>query len=90
MHCPYVLAIYFKGQMLESKIKIMYPLHVDVFMFTFKQGFEYPKSICSEIQTLFQIHVIQITLANLDSGHKVAHKHILHLCKFNQNMHKFQ
>jgi hypothetical protein len=87
MHCPYVLAIYLKGQMLESRIKIKYPLHVDVFMFTFKQGLECPKCICNEVQTLSKIDVIKITLANLDSSHKVAHKHILHLCKFNQNMH---
>ncbi len=89
MHCPYVLAIYLKGQMMESRIKIKYPFHVDVFMFTFKQGLECPKGIYNEVQTMFQIHVIQITLADLDSNHKVAHKHIPHLYKFNQNMHKF-
>jgi len=90
VHCLYVLAIYLKGQMLESKIKIKYPLHVDVFMVTFKQGLECPKGICSEVETMFQIHVIYITLVDLDNNHKVAHKHISHLCKFNQSMHRFQ
>jgi hypothetical protein len=69
--------------MLEFKIKIKYPLHLDVFMLTLKQGLEYPKGICDEIGTLFQIHVIQITLVDLDNNHKVAHKHISYLCKFN-------
>ncbi len=81
VHCPYVLAIYVKGQMLESRIKIRYPLHVDIFMLTFKQGLECPKGTCSEIGTMFQMHVIHITLVDLDSNHKVAHKHISHLCK---------
>jgi hypothetical protein len=67
VHYPYVLAIYLKDQMLESKIKIKYPLHVNVFMLTFKQGLECPIGICSEVRTLFQIHVMQITLADLDS-----------------------
>jgi len=62
---------------------------MDVFMLTFKQGLECPKGIYIEVGTLFLIHVIQITLANLDSSHKVAHKHIPHLCKFNENMHRF-
>jgi hypothetical protein len=39
--------------MLESRIKIRYTLHVDVFMLTFKQGFECPKGIYSEVGTLF-------------------------------------
>jgi hypothetical protein len=69
--------------MLESKIKIKYPLHVDVYMFTSKQGLEYRKNIFDEIGTLFQIHVIQITLADLDNSHKVINKHIPYLCKFN-------
>jgi hypothetical protein len=76
--------------MLEFKIKIKYPLHVDVFMLTFKQGFECPKGICSEVETMFQIHVIDITLVDLDSDHNVAHKHISRLCKFNQSVHRFQ
>ncbi len=75
--------------MLKSKIKIKYPLHVDVFMLTFKQGLECPKGIYNEIRTLFQIHALHIILANLDNNHKVAHKHIPHMCKFIQNMHIF-
>ncbi len=82
MHCLYVLAIYFKGQMLESIIKIKYPLHVDVFMFTFKQGLECPKRIYNEVGIMFQTHVIQITSIDLDNNHKVPHKHIPHLYKF--------
>jgi len=67
VHRPYVLAIYVKGQMLESRIKIRYPLHVDIFMLTFKQGLECPKSTCNEVGTMFQIHVIHITLVDLDT-----------------------
>jgi hypothetical protein len=58
VHCPYVLGIYLKGQVLKSRIKMKYPLHVDVFMFTFKQRLECPIGIYIEIQTIFLIHVI--------------------------------
>ncbi len=73
--------------MLNYRIWIRCLIHLNVFMFTFKQGLESPKAICSEVESLFQIHVVHITLVNLNSNPKVTQKHILHLCKFNESMH---
>jgi hypothetical protein len=58
-------------------------------MLTFKQKLESPKDIHSEIKSLFQIHVVQITLVDLDINYKVAHKHNPHMCKLFESMHKF-
>jgi hypothetical protein len=58
MVCLDMLTIYLKGQMLNSRIWIRCPIHLDVFMFTFKQGLENPKAICREAESLFQIHVV--------------------------------
>jgi hypothetical protein len=58
-------------------------------MLTLKQKLENLRGIHSEIRILFQIHVVQITLVDLDINYKVAHKHIPHLCKLFENMHKF-
>jgi hypothetical protein len=59
-------------------------------MLTLKQKLEIPKGIHSEIKSLFQIHVVQITLVDLDINYKVAHKHNPHLCKLFEIMHKYK
>jgi hypothetical protein len=54
VHCPYVLANYLKGQMLESIIKIMYPLHVDVFMLTFNKDLNAQKIYVMKLELCSQ------------------------------------
>ncbi len=53
MHCPYMFTIYFKGQILNFKIKIKYPFHLDVFMLTLKQQLEGPKRVCNKVHNTF-------------------------------------
>ncbi len=83
MHCPYMLVIYFKGKMLNFRIYIQYPSHMDVLMFALQQPFKVSKNVCSKVGSLFTIHV-QIPLVNLDSNLKVTNKNILHMCKLNK------
>jgi hypothetical protein len=84
------LDIQFKGQMWNSKIEIRYLMQLDVFTFELQQWFEGPKVIISELKNLIIIYIGNIPLIDFDGYHKVMHKHISRLCKFDENMHKFQ
>jgi len=50
---------------------------------------ESTKVLCNELQNIIIKRVMRITLTNLDSCHKVTHKYISHLGKFNENIDKF-
>jgi hypothetical protein len=63
--------------MLNSRIKFKHPFHLDVFMFALKQQLEGLKRLCIKIGILFTIHVVLITLVDLENKHEVAHKYIL-------------
>ncbi len=83
MHCPYMLVIYFKGKMLNFRIYIQYPSHMDVLMLALQQPLKVSKNVCSKVGSLLTIHV-QIPLVNLDNNHEVTNKNILHMCKLNE------
>jgi hypothetical protein len=77
-----VLAKDLKSQMANFGINIQHPPHMDDFMLAIKQKLESPKVICSKLRGLTTIHVIKITLTNVDGCHKVTYKYVLHLGKF--------
>jgi hypothetical protein len=59
-------------------------------MFALKQQLEGLERLCNKVGILFTIHVVLITLVDLENKHEVAHKHILNLCKLNDSVQKFQ
>jgi hypothetical protein len=54
MHYPYVLVIYFKGQMWNSRIKIKYPLHLDVLILPSNNDFKAQKGYTIKLEVFLQ------------------------------------
>ncbi len=90
MHYLNMLAICLEGQMLNTKIQVRYPPHLDVFMLQLNQWLESPKVTYCELGGLITIHHVDVTLTYLNNYHHITHIDIPRLRKFNEGMDKFQ
>ncbi len=73
MHYPYVLVIYFKGQMWNPRVKIKYPLHLNVLILHSNNDFKAQKRSTIKLEVLLQ-YISYKSLWYFDSCNGTAHK----------------
>lgn len=80
----------FKCQMIDSNIQICYLVKTNVLINEIDQGQKVSKHITLETTLTITIHVIHLSITNVDCCNKITNEHVTQLNKFNQRTNCFQ